>query len=86
MRRVPSIATDPAPACDRDSRQQQSPAAGPGLHNRCEARRGGPRGASGRLVLDDRLFAIRGLAATRPFGQRRLDLLDGLGLGNALHR
>src|ERR1700722_11876673 len=39
---------------------------------------------SGRLVLKRRLFAFRGFAAARALGERGFDLLDGLGLGDAL--
>jgi hypothetical protein len=42
--------------------------------------------ASGRLILDHGLITLWGFAAARALGQCSLDFLDGLGLGNALHR
>src|ERR1700716_3467308 len=44
------------------------------------------RTRSGRLFLDDGFLVRRLHAATRALGERRLDLLDRLGLGDALHR
>ena len=42
--------------------------------------------ALGRLFLDDGLVFRLGLGtATRPLGERSLDFLDRLSLGNALH-
>src|SRR5580704_18639225 len=46
-----------------------------------------PKASLGRLFLDHGLFVGLGLrTAPRALGQRRLDLLDRLGLGDALHR
>src|SRR5262245_48829816 len=43
--------------------------------------------ALGRLVLDRLFLFVRlGRAAARALGERRLDLLDSLGLGDALNR
>src|SRR4030081_3890078 len=44
------------------------------------------RRRSGRLFLGDGFLVRRLHAATRALGERRLDLLDRLGLGDALHR
>src|SRR3981081_1827321 len=44
------------------------------------------RSRSGRLFLDDGFLVRRLHAATRALGERALDLLDRLGLGDALHR
>ena len=41
---------------------------------------------SGRFVLDHLIIALGRLAAARALGERGFDFLDGLGLGNALHR
>src|SRR5262249_60482708 len=41
---------------------------------------------SGRFLLDHRILVRRLRTATRTLGERRLDLLDRLGLGDALHR
>src|SRR5215471_15115520 len=72
---------EPPPCNTRAMSVGASPAATPTNSPRKRARTW-----SGRLVLKDRLLAIRRLAATQTFSQRRLDLLHGLGLGDALHR
>src|SRR5206468_9820652 len=60
----------------------KGPAQRPGLrYSRYEE-----RSRSGRLFLDDGFLVGRLDAATRALGERRLDLLDRLGLGDALHR
>src|ERR1700730_16201578 len=62
--------------------ERKSPAFLPGFRMISSPERG-----LGRLFLDHGLFVgFRLGTAPRALGQRRLDLLDRLGLGDALHR